>query len=215
MLSRLRPRSIYDVLAAIACFGVLAGGTAYAANTIGSTDIIDGQVKSVDVGDSEILSADVKDQSLTTFDVSTFLGADVVDGTLTGADVQDNSLAGADIDESALSLAVEPVTPVPASGTNGFAPPWGNDPDFGGPAGYWKDPAGSVHLRGTVSRLGSMAGSRIFTLPEGYRPPAAEVFAVGTPGGTDAQIQVMASGQVHAHAGSASDFGLSGITFRP
>ena len=68
MLRKLRPRSIYDVMAAIACFGVLAGGTAYAANTIGSTDIIDGQVK----------SADVKDQSLTTFDVSTFLGVDIV-----------------------------------------------------------------------------------------------------------------------------------------
>jgi hypothetical protein len=100
---RLRPRSIYDVMAAIACFGVLAGGTAYAANTIGSTDIIDGQVKSADIGDAEILSADVKDQSLTTFDVSTFLGADVVDGTLTGADVADtSSLAGSDIHEEVL-----------------------------------------------------------------------------------------------------------------
>jgi hypothetical protein len=34
MLSRLRPRSIYDVMAAIACLVALAGGTAYAANTI-------------------------------------------------------------------------------------------------------------------------------------------------------------------------------------
>ncbi len=152
MLSRLRPRSIYDVMAAIACFAALAGGTAYAANTIGSTDIIDGQVASVDIKDQDILSADVKDQSLTTFDVSTFLGIDVVDGTLTGDDVGDNSLTGADIDESSLALAVEPVTPVPASGANGFATQWGNDSDFGGPAGYWKDPTGVVHLRGAVSQ---------------------------------------------------------------
>jgi hypothetical protein len=52
----------------------LGGTGAYAANTVFSTDIVDGQVN----------SADVKDQSLTTFDVSTFLGADVVDGTLAG-----------------------------------------------------------------------------------------------------------------------------------
>ena len=35
---------------------VALGGTAYAVNTVGSADIIDGQVKSVDVGDGEILS---------------------------------------------------------------------------------------------------------------------------------------------------------------
>jgi hypothetical protein len=96
MLRRLRPRSVYDVCAALALF-VALGGTAYAVNTVGSTDIIDGQVKSVDVGDGEINSADVKDQSLTTFDVSTFLGADVVDGTLTGADISDNSIGVDDI----------------------------------------------------------------------------------------------------------------------
>jgi hypothetical protein len=83
VLRRLRSRLTYaNVMSTIAVFGVLAGGSAYAANTIGSTDIIDGQVN----------SADVKDQSLTTFDVSTFLGADIVDGTITGADLASNSI---------------------------------------------------------------------------------------------------------------------------
>jgi hypothetical protein len=138
MLEKLRPRSVYDALAAIGCFAALATSSAYAANTIGSADIIDGEIK----------SADVKDESLTTFDVSTFLGADVVDGTLTaadlgsgsvgsdevvndsllqsdiragavtndevlnntliGADVQDNTLTGADVNES--TLAMPPTT---------------------------------------------------------------------------------------------------------
>jgi hypothetical protein len=102
LLQRAQPRSVYDVMAAIACFGVLAGGTAYAANTISSTDIIDGQVKSVDVGDAELKSADVKDESLTTFDVSTFLGTDVVDGTLTGADIQNDSLGINDLGEASV-----------------------------------------------------------------------------------------------------------------
>ena len=93
MLAKLRSRLTYaNVMSTIACFGVLATGTAYAANTVFSTDIVDGEVKSVDVGDAEIKSADVKDQSLTTFDVSTFLGVDVVDNTLTGADVNESTL---------------------------------------------------------------------------------------------------------------------------
>ena len=57
---------------------VALGGTAYAANTVGSADIIDGEVKSVDIGNNEIGSADVKDNSINTFDVHSFLGVDVV-----------------------------------------------------------------------------------------------------------------------------------------
>jgi hypothetical protein len=89
LLHRVRPRSVYDVMAAIACFGVPAGGTAYAANTIRSSDIVD----------NEIGSADIKDNSINTFDVHSFLGVDVVDGSLTGADIAANSLNGQQIDE--------------------------------------------------------------------------------------------------------------------
>jgi hypothetical protein len=88
------PRYLKDNLVGFLALFVALGGTgAYAANTIRSSDIVDG----------EILSADVKDQSLTTFDVSTFLGVDVVDGTLTGADVSDtSSLGSAEIGEEGL-----------------------------------------------------------------------------------------------------------------
>ena len=81
-----------NVVGFLALF-VALGGTAYAVNTVGSSDIIDGQVKSVDVGDNEIGSADVKDGSLNTFDVHSFIGEDVIDGTLTGADINEGSLA--------------------------------------------------------------------------------------------------------------------------
>src|SRR5947207_9544770 len=40
MLRTLRPRSVYDILAAIAFFIAVAGGSAYAAATIGSGDKI-------------------------------------------------------------------------------------------------------------------------------------------------------------------------------
>jgi hypothetical protein len=105
MLRRLRPRSVYDVCAAMALF-VALGGTAYAVNTVGSADIIDGQVKSVDIGDGEVSSADVKDQSLTTFDVSTFLGADIVDGTLTSDDIASFTIRNVDIADNAVESSV-------------------------------------------------------------------------------------------------------------
>jgi hypothetical protein len=43
---------------------VLAGGTAYAANTVFSADITDGEVKSVDIGDRQVQAIDVRDRSL-------------------------------------------------------------------------------------------------------------------------------------------------------
>jgi hypothetical protein len=99
----MRPRSIYDVMAAIGCFAVLATGTAYAANTVFSTDIVDGEVKSVDIGNNEIGSSDIKDNSINTFDVHSFIGEDVIDGTLTGADLANTSSLGSlDIHEESL-----------------------------------------------------------------------------------------------------------------
>jgi len=92
MLRKLRPDSIYDVMAAIACCGVLAGGTAYAANTVRSSDIVDGEVG----------SADVKDNSINTFDVHSFIGEDVIDGTLTGGDIANESIGVADIGSQAV-----------------------------------------------------------------------------------------------------------------
>ncbi len=88
MLRRLSHRLTYaNVVSTLALIVAVGGTSAYAANTIRSTDIVDGEVASVDIKNQDIASADVKDQSLTTFDVSTFLGADVVDGSLTGLDI--------------------------------------------------------------------------------------------------------------------------------
>ena len=46
---RYRPRSVYDVLAVIGCVAGVATGTAYAANTVFSADIVDGEVKTADL----------------------------------------------------------------------------------------------------------------------------------------------------------------------
>ncbi len=99
---RLRRPSHGTVIAYLALF-VALGGTAYAVNTVRSTDIVDGEVASVDIKDQDIRSADVKDQSLTTFDVSTFLGADIVDGTLTDKDVGSASYRNLAVDVGTIS----------------------------------------------------------------------------------------------------------------
>jgi hypothetical protein len=76
-----------NVLAILALTVALGTGGAYAANTIRSSDIVDGEVG----------SADVKDNSLNTFDVHSFIGEDVIDGTLTGADIANESIGVGDI----------------------------------------------------------------------------------------------------------------------
>ena len=96
MIRRLRPRSLYDVLAILAFFGVLAGGTAYAANTIGSSDVIDESLQSQDIKNGEVHSLDIGNNHVQS--------ADVKNETLTGDDIAANSLEGADIDESTLTI---------------------------------------------------------------------------------------------------------------
>jgi hypothetical protein len=100
MLSRLFRRPSHGTVVAYLALFVALGGSAYAVNTVNSSDIVDGQVKSVDVGQNEIGSADVKDNSLNTFDVHSFLGVDVVDGSLTGADIGDATLTVQDIGDA-------------------------------------------------------------------------------------------------------------------
>ena len=83
------------VVAYLALFVALATGTAYAANTVFSGDIVDGQVKTVDLANGAVVVAKLADGSVTTQKVQ--------NGTLKGEDVLDNTLRGADIDESTLS----------------------------------------------------------------------------------------------------------------
>jgi hypothetical protein len=92
LFRRIAPRSIYDVMAAIACFGVLAGGTAYAANTIRSGDIVDNEVTTTDVRDD-------------TLGFGGLLSQDLAAGSVRSSEVQDDSLTGTDVNESTLNLS--------------------------------------------------------------------------------------------------------------
>ncbi len=117
----------HNVCGLIAIF-IAISGTAYAANTVGSDDVIDDSLQSVDLKNNDVRSvdirndvlanggltgvdiaaealtgADVAQDSLTSADVTGLTGADIADGSLAGADLLDDSVTGADVDESTLS----------------------------------------------------------------------------------------------------------------
>lgn len=89
MLKKLKPGrpGHATIVAYLALFVALGGTSAYAANTVFSTDIVDGEVKAADIGVGQVL------------------GSRIADGTIKSEDVADNRLTGADIDETQLRVA--------------------------------------------------------------------------------------------------------------
>jgi len=79
------------------------------------------------------------------------------------------------------------------------------------PAGYWKDPFGFVHLRGTI-KSGTMSAAA-FTLPVGYQPPNRERFS-NVSNALFGAFEVRPDGTVVPFAGSNVDFCIDGATFR-
>ncbi len=89
MLARILGHLRAQWMGALALFLVLTGGIAYAANTIASSDIINGEVKTADIGNDQVRSVDVRDDTL-------------ANGGLGSADIAPDSLQGADIVEGTL-----------------------------------------------------------------------------------------------------------------
>lgn len=88
-LAALRPRSIYDVMAVIGCVAAVGTGTAYAANTVFSSDIVDGQVMNPDLGDHAVSESKIANGAVHT--------AKLPDGAVNSAKVLDESLTAADL----------------------------------------------------------------------------------------------------------------------
>ena len=95
----------------IALFLVLSGGTAMAVdgslpgqNTVGSADIINGEVTQNDLGPDSVGGGKIADRQVKNQDLS--LGASssntIADGGVQGIDVKDDSLTGADVNEQEL-----------------------------------------------------------------------------------------------------------------
>lgn len=89
----------------LALFLVMTGGVAYAVdgplagtNTVGSEDIIPGEVQRVDIAAAAINGNRIQD--------ATIRDDDLAPGSISGAKIDDNSLKGADVDELSLNAAV-------------------------------------------------------------------------------------------------------------
>jgi len=108
MLAKLRPRSAYDVMAALALF-IALGGTAYAAATITGADVVDESLTGADVrGKAATTTTAAVNGALTGNDISgqpasAALGQPFVDGSLTTADIKNNNLTGTDVNEATLA----------------------------------------------------------------------------------------------------------------
>ena len=87
------------VLAGTVLVLVATTGTAYAAATIGSADIIDDSIRSVDLKNETIKSVDILNGTVRSADVmdGNLTSADIADGTITSLDVLDGSLLSADL----------------------------------------------------------------------------------------------------------------------
>jgi hypothetical protein len=84
MLHKLRPRSVYDVMAAIAFLIAVAGGSAYAAATIGSGNIKNDAVRSRHLKDGAVKLQDLAANSV---------GSEkVIDGSIGGRDIAEKTL---------------------------------------------------------------------------------------------------------------------------
>ncbi len=84
MLRRLGSCVRNQWMGAVALFFVLAGGTAYAVDTVGSEDIINNSVAGVDIKNEDIRAVDVRDASRPNGGLS---GLEIVDESLSSPDI--------------------------------------------------------------------------------------------------------------------------------
>jgi hypothetical protein len=97
MLAKLRPRSVYDVLAAVGFFVAVSTGGAYAANTVFSTDIVDGEVKTPDIANQAVTGPKLK--------ASAVVAGKLADNAVTSPKIIDDAVGAPEI-------ATEAVGPV-------------------------------------------------------------------------------------------------------
>jgi hypothetical protein len=93
-MRKLRRPSHSTIVAYLALFIALGAGGAYAADTIGSSDVIDESLLSRDIKNGQVRGGDIALDSIGS--------ARVINGSLSGADIGPDSILGTNIDEATL-----------------------------------------------------------------------------------------------------------------
>jgi hypothetical protein len=91
-----------NVVAYLALFVALGGTSAYAANTIGSGDVIDDSLQSVDLRNGDVQAVDIAPGAVNTSHIKdgAIKDTDLATGAVGSAKIKDGSVAPADLDQA-------------------------------------------------------------------------------------------------------------------
>jgi hypothetical protein len=193
-MQRFRPRLTYaNVIATLALF-IALGGVGYAATQLPKNSVGPKQLKR-----NAVTAAKIKNGAVTGAKVQ--LGSLGVVPNAAHAGTADRASTAGSVD----SLPkLEPVRI--AALENGCV---NTNVSLFGPAGYYKDGFGIVHLTGQLENC--TKNDDAFKLPPGFRPSVAIIHAV--PGSEfNSEVEVLATGEVRPFA--TTNPSLGGITFR-
>ena len=227
MFESLRRPSPATVIACIALFFAIAGGSAIAlqgANGIDANDISRGAVRAHDLADEAVGTRAIRDLDVRARDIAA--------GAIGSGKIRDGRVLPADLSPVEAPHVVGATGEVPFSnGGEGDCLHF-NDVVSGigpGPISFYKDPYGRVYLNG-YSRAVTMSGGDgncdtagpegdedriVFILPEGYRPDTNEILFLQS--GTVDIIREGGTGNYPAGAVIAPANGFAsfeGISFR-
>jgi hypothetical protein len=161
------------------------------------------------------------------FAAATIGSADIIDGSVQSVDIHNKGVKQADLQPAEAWHQVGAAGEPPFGSYDDGLLPWRNETfgDTHQTAGFYRDPYGIVHVKGTVcvdaappscflTSGGPHFVSTIFTLPAGYHPERKSVFAVMSQQGA-VRVDVHQDGSVALDGNDVPLWlALDGISFR-